>query len=63
MNDWFDLLAVQRILKSLLHTIVQKHHLLYGPTLISVHDYWKNHNFDYTDLCLQSDVCATSYVV
>ena len=21
--------------------------LLYGPTLISVHDYWKNRNFDY----------------
>ena len=23
--------------------------LLYGPTLISIHDYWKNHSFDYTD--------------
>ena len=23
--------------------------LLYGPTLTSVHDYWKNHNFDYID--------------
>ena len=22
--------------------------LLYGPTLISVHGYWKNHSFDYT---------------
>ena len=22
--------------------------LLYGPTLKSVHDYWKNHSFDYT---------------
>ena len=21
------------------------------PTLISIHDYWKNHSFDYTDLC------------
>ena len=29
---------------------------LYGPTLTSVHDYWKNHSFDYTDLCQQSDV-------
>ena len=28
--------------------------LLYGPTLTSVHDYWKNHSFDYTDLCWQS---------
>ena len=23
------------------------HILSYGPTLTSVHDYWKNHNFDY----------------
>ena len=22
--------------------------LLYGPTLTSIHDYWKNHNFDHT---------------
>jgi len=25
--------------------------LLYGPTLTSIHDYWKNHIFDYPDLC------------
>ena len=25
--------------------------LLYGPTLTSVHDYWKSHNFDNMDLC------------
>ena len=24
--------------------------LLYGPTLISIHDYWKNNSFDYTNL-------------
>ena len=30
---------------------------LYGPTLISIYDYWKNHSFDYTDLCRQSGVC------
>ena len=23
----------------------------YGPTLTSMHDCWKNHSFDYTDLC------------
>ena len=49
--DRLDLLAVQGALKSLL-----QHHrskaqillccLLYGPTLISIHDYWKNHSFD-----------------
>ena len=27
--------------------------LLYGSTLTFVHDYWKNHSFDYTDLCWQ----------
>ena len=32
--------------------------LLYGPTLTSVHDYWKDHSFDYTDLCWQNDVSA-----
>ena len=31
---------------------------LYGPTLIYIHDYWKNHNFDWTDLCEQSNVSA-----
>ena len=29
---------------------------LYDPTLTSIHDYWKNHSFDYTDLCRQSNV-------
>ena len=32
--------------------------LLYGPTLTSVHDYWRNHGFGCTDLCQQSDVFA-----
>ena len=32
--------------------------LLYGPTLISIHDYWKNHSFDYSDLYWQSTVSA-----
>ena len=29
-----------------------------GPTFISIHDYWKNHSFDYMDFCQQSDVPA-----
>ena len=37
--------------------------LLYGPTCTSICDYWKNHSFDYTDLCLQSDVCDFKYTV
>ena len=31
---------------------------LYIPTLISIHDYWKNQSFDYRDFCKQSDVSA-----
>ena len=29
--------------------------LVYGPPLTSIHDHWKNHSLDYTDLCRQSD--------
>ena len=29
--------------------------IFYDPVLISVHDYWKNNSFDYTDLCWQAD--------
>ena len=32
--------------------------ILYGPTLTSIHDYWKKHRFDYMDLCWQNDVSA-----
>ena len=50
--DWLDLFTVQGTLKSLF-----QHHgfksinslvlsFLYGPTLTSIHDYWKNHSFD-----------------
>ena len=50
--DWFDLLAVQGTLKSLLqyHSSESINSLLlslfYGPILNSKHDYWKNHSFD-----------------
>ena len=49
--DWFDLLAVQGTLKSLLqhHSLkasISVLSLLYGPTLTSVHDYWENNSFD-----------------
>ena len=32
--------------------------LVYGPALTHAHNYWKNHSFDYMDLCQQSDVSA-----
>ena len=31
---------------------------LYGPTVTSIHDYWKNHSFDCMDLWWQRDVVA-----
>ena len=52
-----DLLAVQGTLESSptpqfisINSSVLS--FLYSPTLTSIHDYWKNHSFDYTDLCL-----------
>ena len=53
--DWLDLLAVQGTLKSLLKhhslkaSVLQCSAFFYGPTLTSIHDYWKNYSFDYTD--------------
>ena len=32
--------------------------LLYGPTLTSIHDYWKDHSLDYMDFCWQINVSA-----
>ena len=44
--DWLDLLAVQGTLKSLQHHSSKASVLsfLYGPTLTSIHDHWKNHS-------------------
>ena len=49
--DWLDLLAVQRTLKSTptpqfknISSLALS--FLYGSTLTSIHDYWKNHSFD-----------------
>ena len=61
--DWFDVLAVQGTqessptpqFKSINSSVLS---LLYDPTLTSIHDYCKNHSFDYTDLCQQRDISA-----
>ena len=37
--------------------------LLYGPTLTSIHEYWKHYSFDHIDICLQSDISAFWYAV
>ena len=63
--DWFALLTVQGTFKSLHNPASQFKsisslalNLLYGPIITSVHDCWKNHCFDYMDLCQQNDVSA-----
>ena len=60
--DWFDLLAFQGTLKSSpaphvesINTLALS--LFYGTALTSMHDSWKNHSFDSTGLCWQSDLC------
>ena len=55
--DWFDLLAVQGTLKSLLQfENISVLSLLYGSTLTSILDHWKNRSFDYMDLYQQNNV-------
>ena len=55
--DWFHLLVVQGTLKSHLQHHNSKGSIfwcsafLYGPTLASLHDHWKNHSFDYINIC------------
>ena len=60
--DWLDLLAVQGTLKSLLQHHSSKASILLCSAFFkfqlshpytSIHDYWKNHGFDYMDLCWQ----------
>ena len=50
-NDWFDLLAIQGTLKSLLQHQNVKASILpcsasFIVQLTSIHDYWKNHSLD-----------------
>ena len=60
--DWWDLLAVQGTLKSLLQHNSSKASVLFSvlsfphsPTLTSIHEHWKNHSLDQTDLCWQGN--------
>ena len=52
--DWFDLCCSPRDSQGssptpqFKSTSSSELSLLYGPTLISKHDYWKKHSFDYT---------------
>ena len=59
--DWFDLLGAKGLSRVFYSTTIRRHKsfrlsLSYCSALTSLHDYWKNHSFDYTDLCLQNNV-------
>ena len=67
IQDWFPLgltglisLQSKGLLRVFSNTTIQKHQFfstqLYGPTLTSIHDYWKNQSLEYMDLCWQSQL-------
>ena len=70
IQDWFPLewtgwisLQSKGLSRIFSNTTVQKHQFLvlsflYSPTLTSIHDHWKNHSLDWTDLCGQTNVSA-----
>ena len=68
--EWLDLLAVQGILNNLLqhHSSKTSVHWcsafwVLSSMLTAIHDYWKKHSFDETDLCWQSNVSAFQYAI
>ena len=69
--DRLDLFAVQATLKSLLKHHSSKASILWHSvfftvqlsTVTSIHDHWKNHSLDQTDLCWQSNVSAFQYAI
>ena len=61
--NWLDLLTVQGTLKSLLQNHSSKasifqHSAFFTVQLTSMHDHWKNHSLDQTELCWQINVSA-----
>ena len=69
IKGWFSLwlsgliLQFKRLSTVFSSTTVWKHQFFCAqpslcPALKSVHDYWKNHSFDYKDICWQNDVFA-----
>ena len=66
--DWLDLLAPRTSkefsptpqFRSINSSALS---FLYGPTLMFVQYYWKNHSFHHTNLCWQTDVSAFQHVV
>ena len=71
IQNWFPLgwtgwisLQSKGLSRGFSNTTVQKHQFfsyLYSPTLTSIHDYWKNHSFDYMDLWQQRPLSLFSF--
>ena len=58
-TDWIFLQS-KGLSRVFSNTTVQKKRklsFLYSPTFTYIHDYWKNHSLDQTDLCWQRNVC------
>ena len=56
--DWLNFFAVQGTLKSFLQhhsskASIFQHSAFFMVQHLHIHEYWKNHSFDYTDLCWQ----------
>ena len=57
-------LLSKRVSRVFFSTTIQKHHFFSAqPSLWSDFHFWKNHSFDYTELCWQSEVSAFQYTV
>ena len=75
-HDWSPLgwtgwisLQFKRLSRVFSNATVRKHQFFsaqlssHHPTLTSIHDHWKNHSLDRTDLCWQSNVFAFQYAI
>ena len=51
--DWFGSPCSPRDSQEFSSTTVRRHQFFDGSALISIHDYWRNHSSDYTDLFWQ----------
>ena len=59
-----NLISLSKGLSRVISSITVRKHQFFStqsslwPSLTSIRDYWKNHTFDYMDLCRRSDVSA-----
>ena len=64
-TGWISLQSPKGLARVFSNTTVQEHEFfstqlsLWSNSETSIHDYWKNHSFDYRDLCWQSKLRLT----